>query len=753
MGPLPYQSRHVPAEEARETGCFTTLPIRVHPRDDLADAASRRFVGDWAREMGDGREKKTYFSFSPVGNWSSLIYPEAIPERLGVLAYLSDLGLIHDDTGEGLSIEEAQAEHDELHAALNPDDKSSLDPDSRATKTKKLVSQCMLECINLDRELGLNMLAAFRDVWLAISEKNSDKEAQTLEEYLQYRSDNGGMLVFWPMLQFSLGISLSEAEHELVQPIIDAATEGLLLANDYFSWERELRELQSGQSKRIVSAVELFARTMGLSVEDAKEAVKSRIIKSESDFCQRRDDLYTARPNISLKLRRWIDCAGLAVSGNHYWCSACPRQNAWKNETLSNGQNGHGLDQIHNGDGFKTVPIANETATKLQSTDIKILSNGDGGNATINGNGVKTVVNGNGVKRKLSEYGMASPEQEPIVPKKRSMDVDVSCQKHDIQTVSQYPHYKPSNLAMDAPAAYISGMPSKGVRGTLIDALNTWLHVPSAAVKTITSVVNLLHNASLILDDLEDNSPLRRGLPSAHVIFGQAQSINSANFMFVRAVQEVAQSLSPAALTAVLEELEGLYLGQSWDLYWKFNLACPTEAEYVNMIDHKTGGMFRMLLRVMQAESPATETPGLDFERLTLLFGRFFQIRDDYMNFGDYAAQKGLCEDLDEGKFSYPIVYCLANHPEYRGHILGVFRQRPTVATTTASPLSKESKAHLVSCLRKCGAFEKTLDCLRDVERELESEIGQLERLTGEANPMLRLCLAKLSTKGIAKLG
>lgn len=51
---------------------------------------------DWAREMSDGRETRTFFSFSPAGNWSSLIYPEAIPERLGVLAYLSDLGLIHD---------------------------------------------------------------------------------------------------------------------------------------------------------------------------------------------------------------------------------------------------------------------------------------------------------------------------------------------------------------------------------------------------------------------------------------------------------------------------------------------------------------------------------------------------------------------------------------------------------------------------------------------------------------------------------
>ncbi|GME26399.1 uncharacterized protein ALTATR162_LOCUS9465 [Neofusicoccum parvum] len=563
-------------------------------------------------------------------------------------------------------------------------------------KTKKLVSQCILECIGLDRELGLKMLAAFRDVWLAISEKNSHKEAQTVEEYLQYRSDNSGMLVFWPMLQFSLGMSISEAEEALVQPVIDAATEGLLLANDFFSWEREYRELQAGESKRIVSAVELFVRTKGLSIEDAKDEVKRRIIKAEHDFCQRRDELYRAHPDTSLKLKRWIDSAGLAVSGNHYWCSACPRQNAWKNEGAPNG---------------------------------------------------------NGVKRRLSNGAVVSAKEAPA-KKRRDSGTNVSessDSESGLSEVSRYPLYKPSSLAMEAPSKYVSSMPSKGVRSTLIEALNTWLHVPPGPLKAIMSVVNSLHNASLILDDLEDNSPLRRGYPATHTIFGQAQSINSANFMFVRAVQEVAQTLSPAALTAVLEELEGLYLGQSWDLYWKHNLVCPNEAEYVNMIDHKTGGMFRMLLRIMQAESEVT--PQLDFHRLTLLFGRFFQIRDDYMNFQDYTAQKGLCEDLDEGKFSYPIVYCLANHPEYRGHILGVFRQRPTVATTTACPLSKESKQHLTACLEKSGAFDKTIGCLTDVERELELEIDRLEQRTGEANPMLRLCLAKLSVKGIARIG
>ncbi|KAG6008147.1 hypothetical protein E4U21_004904 [Claviceps maximensis] len=741
---MSYQSTLISADEARRTGCFTTLPIRIHPLDDVANAASRRFVRDWEKIIGDGLEKQTHFSFSPVGNWSSLIYPEAITERLAVLAYLSDLGLIHDDTSERVTIEEARGKHDDLRAALDPDNEripeADADADSRASKTKKLVSQCILECVELDHELGLEMLAAFRNVWLAISERNSDKEAQNMEEYLRYRSENGGMLVFWPMLQFSLGICLSEAEHALVQPIIDAATEGLLLANDYFSWERERRELQSGRSKRIVSAVELFVRTRGLSMDAAKREVKRAIIKAEQDFCERRDRLYETHPDLSLNLKRWVDCAGLAVSGNHYWCSACPRQNAWKEEAaLSDGNEMKKRlsDSVVPRTGDEALRPAKKRKERKNSEDAANIANA--AKANRSGTGESTL----GGRR-----------------------------------VSGYPLYKPSDLAIDAPAQYISSMPSKGIRSVLIDALNVWLHVPQAALKTISSVVNTLHTASLILDDVEDNSPLRRGFPAAHTIFGPAQSINSANFMFVRAVQEAAQKLRPVTLAALLEELEGLYFGQSWDLYWKHNLACPSEAEYVNMVDHKTGGMFRMLLRMMQAEKedeedeadeeekdgvvgvgrPECVVSPLDFARLTLLFGRFFQIRDDYMNLGHYASQKGLCEDLDEGKFSYPIVCCLATHPEYRGHILGVFRQRPTAATSTASSsfqsaLPPECKMHLMTCLDRSGALDQTLDCLRELERELELEIGRLEREAGETNPMLRLCLAKLSVKGIVSVG
>jgi geranylgeranyl pyrophosphate synthase len=73
--------------------------------------------------------------------------------------------------------------------------------------------------------------------------------------------------------------------------------------------------------------------------------------------------------------------------------------------------------------------------------------------------------------------------------------------------------------------------------------------------------------------------------------------------------------------------------------------------------------MFRIFSSLLQAESPLI--PKFNFEPLILLLGRFFQIRDDYMNLQstEYGNQKGFCKDLDEGKYSYPVVHLLAHKP------------------------------------------------------------------------------------------
>jgi geranylgeranyl pyrophosphate synthase len=81
------------------------------------------------------------------------------------------------------------------------------------------------------------------------------------------------------------------------------------------------------------------------------------------------------------------------------------------------------------------------------------------------------------------------------------------------------------------------------------------------------------------------------------------------------------------------------------------------------MVDQKTGGLFRLLGRLMESESSlGTDLTGrFRIEGFTTLVGRYFQIRDDYQNLCSpgYASQKGFCEDLDEGKFSLPLIHTL----------------------------------------------------------------------------------------------
>lgn len=91
---FPY-SRVVDPEEVRRTPCFTTLPVRVNRYDHLADEATRRFSKEWAEIMEDG-QIKTPRQWSEKGNYSSYFYPESRPERLGLMAYLTELAFVHD---------------------------------------------------------------------------------------------------------------------------------------------------------------------------------------------------------------------------------------------------------------------------------------------------------------------------------------------------------------------------------------------------------------------------------------------------------------------------------------------------------------------------------------------------------------------------------------------------------------------------------------------------------------------------------
>ncbi|EWC46615.1 hypothetical protein DRE_04102 [Drechslerella stenobrocha 248] len=282
--------------------------------------------------------------------------------------------------------------------------------------------------------------------------------------------------------------------------------------------------------------------------------------------------------------------------------------------------------------------------------------------------------------------------------------------------------------AVCAPYDYLSSLPGKDIRSQLIGAFNVYLQVPEESLATIKHVVAMLHNASLLVDDVEDNSVLRRGYPVAHSLFGVAQTINSANYIYFRAMHEITKLGNPECVNAFTEELINLHRGQGMDLFWRDTLTCPSEDDYLEMVSNKTGGLFRLAIKLMQAESASK----VDYLDLVNLMGLIFQIRDDYMNLQSeqYAKNKGFAEDLTEGKFSFPIIHSIRANPTNL-QIINILKQQTQ---------DNGVKQYAVDYMRdQTKSFSYTESVLRD----LHEQADRLLACFGD-NPALAAILEKL---------
>lgn len=276
---------------------------------------------------------------------------------------------------------------------------------------------------------------------------------------------------------------------------------------------------------------------------------------------------------------------------------------------------------------------------------------------------------------------------------------------------------------------YINQIPGKDIRGLLIDCFQLLLNIPEDKIVIVKEIIKSLHNASLLVDDIEDNSKLRRGLPVAHSIYGIANTINCANYVYFLALEKCHQLKSSTALDIFVKEILNLHRGQGQDIYWREQCTCPSEEEYKQMVIDKTGGLFRLAVGLMQAFS----TNQKDFTKLLNVLSLYFQIRDDYLNISsvEYMQTKSFCEDLTEGKFSYPIIHAIHSRSD-DSRLLNILRQRTE---------DIEVKKYAVLWMQQMGSMQYTKETLCSLHDEVKNEI---ENLGLEHSNQLILLLNKL---------
>ncbi|KAJ3010264.1 geranylgeranyl pyrophosphate synthetase [Thoreauomyces humboldtii] len=301
----------------------------------------------------------------------------------------------------------------------------------------------------------------------------------------------------------------------------------------------------------------------------------------------------------------------------------------------------------------------------------------------------------------------------------------------------------PMDSVLLEPFLYLTENPGKEIRTKLLEAFSLWLKVPAAKLKTIREAVEMLHTASLLeggakrkgkwsghsrlfrhldptfsnqdrIDDVEDDSVLRRGRPVAHQIFGTAAAINCANYVYFLALQKLQTLEDPRAVTIFTEELLQLHRGQGMEIHWRDTGNCPTEEEYMEMVKNKTGGLLRLAIKLMQV---STESP-IDYTPLVDIIGIHYQIRDDYMNLQSsrYTNNKGFAEDLTEGKFSFPILHSIRADPSNR-QLQNILKQKTT---------SPELKRFAIDLMDKTQSFAYVRSCLERIEGEARDEIRRL---------------------------
>lgn len=143
------------------------------------------------------------------------------------------------------------------------------------------------------------------------------------------------------------------------------------------------------------------------------------------------------------------------------------------------------------------------------------------------------------------------------------------------------------------------------------------------------------------------------------------------------------------------------------------------------MVADKTGGLFRLAVGLMQAF--ATTNQHVDFTPLVNNLAVYFQIRDDYINLIDaeYMKSKSFCEDLTEGKFSFPIIHCVRKDP-LDTRLLSILKQRTEDVDVKRYAQGIMKEAGSLSCTR-----EKCIALKQDV-------VAQIEGLGGNP-PLLKL--------------
>jgi len=253
-------------------------------------------------------------------------------------------------------------------------------------------------------------------------------------------------------------------------------------------------------------------------------------------------------------------------------------------------------------------------------------------------------------------------------------------------------------------AEYIIGSGGKRMRPGLLLLVAGALGHKGPDAHELAAVIEMIHTATLLHDDVVDESELRRGRKTANAMFGNAASVLVGDFLYSRAFQmmvgvgrmEVMQVLSDA--TNIIAEGEVLQLMNIGDTE-------VSEERYLTVIRYKTAKLFEAAGRLGAILAGASSETAVRMAEYGMRLGTAFQLVDDVLDYSGDVAETGknLGDDLAEGKPTLPLLRVLAH---------GTPVQQAEVKRAISEPGTADFSV-VLQAINETGALDYTREAAR----------------------------------------
>lgn len=273
------------------------------------------------------------------------------------------------------------------------------------------------------------------------------------------------------------------------------------------------------------------------------------------------------------------------------------------------------------------------------------------------------------------------------------------------------------NSAMDS----VSGSAGKMMRPILLLLVAKSCGAVSAVTHAAATSLELLHTASLLHDDVVDESPMRRNRPSLNALFNNRVAILTGDYLFSLALKNAAKTKN----IEIIEQLSQLGCALSSGEMMQLQAQKTgefSEANYLNIIKGKTASLFASCAYIGALSAGVSEQQAMAFCNFGELLGICFQIKDDIFDYYEGDIGKPTGSDMREGKITLPALYVLRTSTT------------PIVATikeklATEKDLDEKEIELLIELSKSEGGVQYALDKIEQLRAEalslLPSDIPQ----------------------------